>query len=290
MKPLSLKPLITSGFVSSLMNGGLRLGNINACGYKQLIKIKWRRPEPVPFNDPRKTGDQIVDLGKLEFEKPTLEFTKCINLTTADENVKKVFSCDHRGRKTAVDLIRKDLVDSVRRHELDEISREVLITKYTVSIRSLQEHYKRSPLNKLGKVWLKELIDKRNKHLRLLRRENYKVFEWLLDELKITFRPGPSILNRVHRKESLRLLVDKHINDVKTERLTALRNKFNQERKMFYKKKAEFLEWTLSQEKKYGKEPTVTDEEIQQTWQKYEELENQDLKKIEAPKYYHQFA
>ncbi|KAI5746861.1 28S ribosomal protein S15, mitochondrial [Diaphorina citri] len=290
LKPLTTYTLRSGAFVSSLIKVGAGLGETNVCGYKQLIKIKWKRPEPVAFNDPRKSGDQILELGPLELDKPTLEYAKCESLKSADEHVKKIFSCAHRGRKQAVELVKKKHVDSVKRHDLDDTSREVLITKYTVSIRSLQEHHKAKPLDKRAKVWLKELIDKRNKHLRLLRTENYKVFEWLLDELKIVFRPGPTILNKVHRKESLRFLVDKHIGDVKTERLTQLRNKFNQEKINFYKKKAEFLEWTMEQEKKYGKEPTVTKEEIESIWKKYEELAEKELEQYEPPKHYHQFA
>ncbi|KAL1460600.1 hypothetical protein WDU94_012573 [Cyamophila willieti] len=290
LKPLSSNALRSGSVVSSWIKSGAGLGNTTACGYKKLIKIQWKRPAPVPFNDPKKSGDQIVELGTLPLDKPTLEFAKCRNLETADENVKKIFSCGNRGRKEAVELIRKDIVDAVRRHEMDETSREVLIAKYTVSIRSLQEHYKAKPLDKLHKVFLKELIEKRNKHLRLLRMENYKTFEWLLDELNIVFRPGPSILNKVWRKESLRLLIDKHINDTKTARITALRNKLNLEKIDFFKKKAQFLEYTLEQEKKYGREATVTDEDVKQAWDKYEELAEKDLDKYEAPKHYHQFA
>uniref|UniRef100_A0A8D9F4E8 Small ribosomal subunit protein uS15m n=1 Tax=Cacopsylla melanoneura TaxID=428564 RepID=A0A8D9F4E8_9HEMI len=291
LKTLSNNALRSGSIVSSnWIKSGVGLGNANACGYKKLIKIQWKRPEPVPFNDPKKSGDQIVELGTLPLDKPTLEFAKCKNLENADENVKKIFSCNNRGRKEAVELIRKDIVDAVRRHEMDETSREVLIAKYTVSIRSLQEHYKATPYDKLHKVFLKELIDKRNKHLRLLRSENYKAFEWLLDELNIVFRPGPSILNKVWRKESLHLLIDKHINDTKTERLTALRNKLNQEKIDFFKKKAQFLEYTLEQETKYGRESTVTDEDVKQAWKNYEELVEKDLHKYEAPNHYHQFA
>lgn len=292
MSYLLLKPITfykSSALVSIILKTGV-LGSNHACGLKQLIKIKWKRPEPVPFNDPRKSGDGILELGPLEFDKPTLEFSKCKNLESADENVKKIFSCDNRGRKTAVEVVKQNIVDKVKRHTLDENSREVMIAKYTVQIRSLQERFRGNRLDMLTKVYLKEKIDKRNKHLRLLRTENYKSFEWLLDELNIIFRPGPTILNNVHRKESLRRLVDKHIDDIKTDRLAKLQNEFNEEKINLFKKKAEFLEWTLSQEKKYGRKPTVTEEEIKEAWGKYEELAEKELEKYEPPKHYHQFV
>lgn len=291
--------LKTSSSPIALKSFGLSLletrNDLLACphrSYKPLIKIKWKRPEPVPFNDPRKTGDLAPGLNTvlLDLQKPTLEFSQCESLKEADEFVKKVFSCDNRGKKNAFDILRKTVMDKVRRHSMDERSREVLIARYTVSIQSLQEHFKHHRCDKLGKVWLKELIDKRNKHLRLLRTEDYAKFEWLLEELQIQFRPGPTILNNVHRKESLRRLVDKHIDDVKVARLAELRNKFNKEKINFYKKKAETLTWIVEQEKKYGKQSSVSEEEIEELWKKYEKLSEKEVEEYEPPKHYHQFA
>lgn len=290
LRPLTSYSLKSGAFVSSFIKAGTSFGETNACGLKQLIKIKWKRPDPVPFNDPRKSGDQVVDIGPLDMDKPTLDFAKCQNLESAPENVKKVFSCNHKGRRSGVDSVKKDFVDKIKRHEYDETSREVAITKFTVQLRAMQEHHRKFPLDKWAKVVLKEKIDRRNKLLRLLRMEDYKKFEWLLDELGIVFRPGPTILNNVHRKESVRRLVDKHIDDVKTNRLAQLRNKFNEEKIDFFKKKAQFLEYTLAQEKKYGRSPTVTEEEIKEAWKKYEQLTEKEIEKYEPPRHYHQFA
>lgn len=293
MSFLILKPLCSlrsKAFVSSLIKTGVGLGQTNTCGLKQLIKIKWKRPDPVPFNDPRKSGDQVVDVPPLYMDKPTLEYAQCSSLEAAPEDVKKVFSCAHKSRKSGVELVQKDFIDNIKRHELDETSREVNITRLTVKIRALQEHHRKFPLDKWAKVVLKEMIDKRNKYLRLLRTEDYKKFEWLLEELNIVFRPGPTILNKVWRKESIRRLVDKHNADVKSERLVQLRNMFNEEKVLFLKNKAEFLEYTLAQEKKYGRKLTVTEEEIKEVWKKYEDLAEKEVEKYEPPRHYHQFA
>lgn len=67
----------------------------------------------------------------------------------------------------------------------------ISVAKQTVKIRSLQKHMMKFPKDKRSKVILKELIDKRKKFLKYLRRWDYKRFEWLLEKLDIVYRPPP---------------------------------------------------------------------------------------------------
>lgn len=61
----------------------------------------------------------------------------------------------------------------------------------TAEIQYLQNHMKNHPRNKKIKVFLKELIDKRQKHLKLMRKWDYKRFEWLLERLNLTYTVQP---------------------------------------------------------------------------------------------------
>lgn len=70
---------------------------------------------------------------------------------------------------------------------------------------------------------LKELIDKRKKYLKNLRKTDYKKFEWVLEKLDIVYKPPPSEFRWVARKESLVKLTDKHCEKVKQDKLDALR-------------------------------------------------------------------
>jgi small subunit ribosomal protein S15 len=68
---------------------------------------------------------------------------------------------------------------------------EAKIAKMTVNIRYRQECMEEFPRNLRVKVHLKELIDKRKKYLKYLRRWDYKRFEWLLEKLDLVYKPPP---------------------------------------------------------------------------------------------------
>lgn len=61
----------------------------------------------------------------------------------------------------------------------------------TAEIQYLQKYIENHPRNKKIKIFLKELIDKRNKHLKLMRKWDYKRFEWLLERLNLTYIAQP---------------------------------------------------------------------------------------------------
>jgi len=55
----------------------------------------------------------------------------------------------------------------------------------------MQDILEKSPRNKRQKVVLKEMIEKRKSRLNKLRAADYKRFEWLLEKLKLEYRPKP---------------------------------------------------------------------------------------------------
>nr|CAD7575678.1 unnamed protein product [Timema californicum] len=111
------------------------------------------------------------------------------------------------------------MVCTVQRHHLDFGSMESRIASMTSIIRNWQELYEQFPRNKRLNVRLKELIDKRKKFLKYLRRWDYKRYEWLLDKLDVVYHPPPNEYRRVTRKDSLCKLTEKYCNDLKEQRL-----------------------------------------------------------------------
>ena len=68
----------------------------------------------------------------------------------------------------------------------------VLVAKMTVQIRAMQDYMEEFPRNKVVKVQLKEMIDKRKRFLRYLRRWDYRRFEWVLEKLDLVYKPYPT--------------------------------------------------------------------------------------------------
>lgn len=62
----------------------------------------------------------------------------------------------------------------------------------TAQIRSLQEVMEKYPRQSAAKVHLKELIDKRKRFLRYLRRWDYRRFEYILEKLDLVYKPYPT--------------------------------------------------------------------------------------------------
>lgn len=65
------------------------------------------------------------------------------------------------------------------------------VAMLTVKIRRLQDKMLVCKKNTQERVSLQETIDRRNKLLRKLRKQDYKRFEWLIEELGVLHRPYP---------------------------------------------------------------------------------------------------
>ena len=90
---------------------------------KSDLKVKWIRPLRVPCYKPEKSGDLKA------FECPDqkrfiLNFEKSEELKTANELVKNMFTLEQNGRRESVEILKKETVDLVKRHDLDNGSLE----------------------------------------------------------------------------------------------------------------------------------------------------------------------
>jgi small subunit ribosomal protein S15 len=61
----------------------------------------------------------------------------------------------------------------------------------TADIRNMQQVMEEFPRDKRCKVRLKELIERRKRWLKFLRRWDYKRFEWLLEKLDLVYKSPP---------------------------------------------------------------------------------------------------
>ena len=240
--------------------------------FKSDLKIKWVRPEKIPCIRPEKSGD-LEPMSQIDLSQPRMMFRNSKELETADETVKKLFSLEYAPRKEVARVYFEEIKDVVRRHPMDAGSIEVKIARWTGIIRAYQELMERFPRDKRMKVILKELIDRRKKHLKYLRRWDYKKFEWLLETLNLVYKPPPNEFHWITRKESLQKLTDKYCEDLKQERLDTYRKMLQAEQPIFLKEKIRALQFIRSEQQECGVEVTVTDEEIEKVKNQLQELE-----------------
>lgn len=132
----------------------------------------------------------------------------------------------------------------------------------TATIRSLQEIMAEYPRNKVLKVKLKELIDKRKKFLKYLRRWDYKRFEWIIEKLDIVYKAPPTDNSQVTRKKSLRKLTDIHCEKIRQERLDAYRAELDDQKIEFLEEKIKKLQFIHDSQKQFKLPLTVTEEKI----------------------------
>lgn len=142
----------------------------------------------------------------------------------------------------------------------------------TANIRSLQELLEKFPRNKKMQVQCKELIDKRKKFMRHLRRWDYKRFEWILERLDLVYKAYPSFYHWITRKESLVKLTDIHCENIRNERLAAYRKQLEDKQLGFLEQKLKNLEFIRQEQLDCELLVTVTPEQIKDVRVQYEQL------------------
>lgn len=128
------------------------------------------------------------------------------------------------------------------------------------------------PRNLRMKVNLKEKIDKRKRFLRILREQDYKKYEWILEKLDLVHKSYPETYFRVERKASLRKLTDIHCEEIKEKRLDAYRKELESQQLGFLEKKIQTLQFIRDEQVACKIKVTVTLEEIAAAKLQYKEL------------------
>lgn len=219
--------------------------------------IVWRRPKYVPSWKPEKSGD--LETNKDVDKSRPISSLLCVKeaLESVDEDTQRLLSLEFHKKKQSNKVVRDDLLKKIRRHQYDIGSMEVQIANMTCRIRNWQTVMEREKKNIVMKVKLQELIDKRKKYLKHLRRMDYKRFEWLIETLGILYRPPPVNFRWVTRKQSLKKLVRLHYYDIRKERLEEYRKVLEAKKDPFLKEKEETLKWIAETEQKLGLPVTV---------------------------------
>lgn len=244
-----------------LQHNQLANATVRNYAFKSDLKIKWVRPEKIPCYKPKKSGD-LQPMPKVDDTQFAYDFRNSKELQTADDLVKTLFSLQFAPRKKTTQVYIRSVIDTVRRHPMDVGSIEARIARWTGAIRALQEQMEVFPRNKKLKVNLKELIDKRKKHLKYLRRWDYKKFEWILETLNIVYKPPPNEFKWVTRKDSLRKLTQTYCDKIREDRLEEYRLKLEEEQPALLEEKIRSLEFIRDEQKDCGVEVTIKQEDI----------------------------
>jgi len=264
------------------------------------IHVKWQRPVSIQTCNPEISGDEggleSLGLSSIDVTQPPIALQGSHALAVAPEEVKRVTSLDFARRRDLLDKLSQEVVKSVQRHPRDFSSIEVCIALKTVKIRNAQHElikqwpYKNQPM----KHHLTHMVSSRRNMIRILRESDYKKYEWLLEKLKLLYKPmpwdaEPGTLNRkenIERKKSIEKLTDMWCDELQRNRLTAYRKKLEEQQPEFLRKKASTLEKIMNTERKLGIEITVTEEEVEECKKKAAEIEERLMKEKEEEEEY----
>jgi len=138
------------------------------------------------------SGDLTTSVGHIDYTSPRLGFEDVSELQSADDKVKKIFSLEFTSKGEVMQKAMADLIRKVQDHPLDVQTIEVNIARETVGIRNKIKHCLQFRKDKIAKMRLIELIHKRKRLLKQLRRRDAEKFSWLTSELKLQLLPDPT--------------------------------------------------------------------------------------------------
>merc|ERR1719361_521239 len=263
------------------------------------IHVKWDRPVTIQTCNPEISGDEggLESLGirSIDVTQPPVALEGSRALDVAPEEVKRVTSLDFARRRDLLDKLSQEVIKSVQRHPRDFHSIEVKIALKTVKIRNAQHElmqqwpYKNQPM----KHQLTHMVSNRRNMIRKLRESDYKKYEWLLEKLKLLYKPMPwdaeagiDVKENIERKKSIEKLTDMWCDELQRHRLTAYRKKLEEQQPEFLRRKANTLEKIMNTERKLGIEMTVTEEEVEECKRKAAEIEERLKKEKEEEEEY----
>lgn len=142
----------------------------------------------------------------------------------------------------------------------------------TAKIRAGQDALEQNPKNKKMKQILKEMIDRRKKFLKHLRRYDYRRFEWVLEQLDLKYVPSPVHFHWIARKTSMRTLTARYCQNIKQTRLDALKEELSSQQLEFLENKIKNLEFIRNEQIVCKVPVTVSKEKIDAVKKQYAEL------------------
>lgn len=140
----------------------------------------------------------------------------------------------------------------------------VLVARMTASIRRNQEYVAQNPHDKVNKQRLKELIEKRKKFLKKLRKVDYRRFEWLLEKLDLVYKPPPDKFHWITRKESLQKLTNIHCLRLRNEKLLEYRKVLEAQQIPFLEEAIKKMTFVRQEQIDLGIDVTISEESIEE--------------------------
>ncbi|KAH8371590.1 hypothetical protein KR093_008140 [Drosophila rubida] len=247
--------------------------------FKSDLKIKWVRPEKISCIKPEKSGD-LGKLPPLDVNEILPEYKDSKELQNADETVKSLFKLSNNRNHLTTRYYRDQMVREVQRHAQDFGSMEAKLAKMTAIIRRYQEHMETSPRDTSIKVRLKELIEKRKKFLKYLRRWDYPRFEWILEKLDLVYKPPPTHFHWITRKESLQKLTDIYCDQIKEERLEAYHKELQAQQIPYLEDAIKKMVFVRQEQIDCDVPVTVTEQQIEESRKELAKLK--ELREAEA--------
>jgi len=256
------------------------------------ILVKWNKPVRVETCNPSISGDigGLEFFGEVDITKPPVELEGSKEFADSEAVVQKILSLEFCRRKDLLKKLKKDVAATVRRHNLDMDSLEVRIAMLTIKIRNYQNDlierfpYKNQPL----KHDLTFKIALRRSLLEILREQDYRKFEWLLEKLNIVYKSRLEYDDGsvVSRKASIERLTDMWCDELKKRRLDAYKRSLQLEQPKFLRSKAEKLMHILNEEKELGLEITVKQSEIDECLSRAVKIEERNAAMEHIPATY----
>lgn len=142
----------------------------------------------------------------------------------------------------------------------------------TAKIRGGQLAIEECPKDKKLNSRVKELIEKRLKYLKFLRRFDYRRFEYVLEQLDIKYVPPPNSFHWIARKEAMRALTKRHCLNIKRARLAEYRETLEDQQLEFLKNKIMNLEFIRKEQEECKIPVTITRESIEKVKNQYDNL------------------
>lgn len=152
----------------------------------------------------------------------------------------------------------------------------------TAKIRGGQLALEENPKNGKMNQKVKEMVERRLKFLKFLRRYDYRRFEYMLEKLDIKYVPPPNKFHPVARKHSMRSLTRDHCLNIKRKRLAEYREKLEDQQLDFLKSKIMNLEFIRKEQEECKIPITISRELIEQVKKQYDDLKVQREEEAEV--------
>lgn len=148
------------------------------------------------------------------------------------------------------------------------------MAKMTVTIRRNQEYIAQHPHDKRNKQRLKELIEKRKKYLKILRKQDYRCFEWILEKLDLVYKPPPDKFHWITRKESLQKLTNIHCYKLRQQKLLEYRQVLEAQQIPFLEEAIKKMIFVRQEQIDLGLDVTISEEQINNYQKRLEEAKS----------------